>query len=260
MSIKYDKILGVIREEDTGDIAGLSASLYTHEHDGITPGGLINAVNLEFSADDRIVGRANNTISEFVCTSAGRDFLSSSSTESQLLNQINNYNTTYPSYNIGLDTISRENNLRSITYSSGKFNDTGDNQYEILTLRNSTSGNIATELFIGDISGNNIGIFTLKPQQNIMFTLQTSVYNVTDNIGAGFYYRGVVKRNLSNETTLIGNITKEEWKDSGMEECLIDITTNNTYNSLNINISGITDKNLRWVGILQCAEVLFVSA
>lgn len=260
MSIKYDKILGTLRENDNTNVNGLSSALNIHEHDGITPGGLINAVNLEFSSNDRIVGRANNTVGEIICTSAGRQFLSSTSIESQLLEQITNYNTAYSYYNLGIDSINRENNLRSITYSNGKFTDIGDNQYEILTLRNLTSGDTPSELFISDISGNNIGIFTLKSQQNIMFTLQVSVYNITDDIGAGFYCRGTAKRNLSNTTNLIGNLVKEEWKDTGMETCQLDVTTNSLSNSLNINISGIVDKNIRWVGVLQCTEVSFISS
>jgi hypothetical protein len=138
---------------------------------------------------------------------------------------------------------------------SGIFTNIGDAQFSRYHLRTETANNTSKELTIDGLSPNSNNRLIISPRSSWTFEIKLSAYNYTDNLGASFIFRGSIKRNNSNVTSLVGSINSDIFYEENMNSCSADVVADNTNDSLNINVVGINGKNILWHGVVDVSEV-----
>jgi hypothetical protein len=140
------------------------------------------------------------------------------------------------------------------SHSSGSFTDIGDAQHTVLIARKSTTDNTANQVLFLD---NNSARLTLPEKTTWTFEIKLSAYNDTDSASAGWIYRGVIKRDNINNTTLVGSLIEENWKDTAMNDASSSVVADDTNESLEIRVTGLTSKNIRWVAVVDISQVSY---
>lgn len=117
-------------------------------------------------------------------------------------------------------------------------------------VRGITSGNTETELYI-DSSNTRISV----SNNSTMFYTVDIVARRTDaaNESAGFYLKGVVD-NFNNTVADVGNLyeTIVARDDANYS---VDARADDTNNTINIYVTGVAAKTIRWVGLVRTVEV-----
>lgn len=85
------------------------------------------------------------------------------------------------------------------------------------------------------------------------YCLNFNCFNTTDNLSASFNMRGCVKY-MASGALFVGSQIKEAWKDSGMENT--DLTISTIDNNLTVQTTGLTNKQLNWGGVLNIVEFI----
>jgi hypothetical protein len=143
----------------------------------------------------------------------------------------------------GVDTQGRLtlNTLTVNTYST-KIN-------EILQL--TTNNNTANTIMFRSYSTSKL---VLPAQSTWCFIINLSAYNYTDNIGGVWIFKGAIRRNNSSGTTIIGTVSEESWKESGMSSASANVIANDTDDSLDIRVTGLTGKDIRWTASVELTQ------
>jgi hypothetical protein len=89
------------------------------------------------------------------------------------------------------------------------------------------------------------------------FEIKLSAYNDTDSAAAGWIFRGVIRRNGSNGTALVGSLIEENWKDTAMNSTSASVVADDTNEALQIRVTGLTSKNIRWVAVVDISQVSY---
>jgi hypothetical protein len=144
-----------------------------------------------------------------------------------------------------------------VSHAAGSFANRGDAQHTTLIARRETSDTTDTVLTLDGLapSGNNIILLTARTCW--MFTIKLSAYNDSDNIGASWLLKGGIRRNNSNQITLVGAVTSESWIESGMSGTSVSVTANDTSDTLEITVKGLAGKNIRWVALLDICQASY---
>jgi len=104
-------------------------------------------------------------------------------------------------------------------------------------------------------TGNNVqqvmATISTTSKRTYQFVLQISAYNVMDNLGAGFWLRGAVRKDDGGTLAMLGAVTEESWAESGMESCDVEVSVAGGWQVL---VTGLTNKTIRWRGILYLSE------
>ena len=92
------------------------------------------------------------------------------------------------------------------------------------------------------------------------FEVKLSAYNDTDNAAAGWIFRGVIKRDApdminNTNTTLIGSLIEESWKETAMNSTSASVVADDTNEALKIAVTGLANKNIRWVAVVDISQV-----
>jgi len=87
------------------------------------------------------------------------------------------------------------------------------------------------------------------------FDIKLSAYNDTDNTTAWWIIRGGIRRNAANGTTLIGSLIEERDYEGTMSGTSAAVTADDTNESLKIAVTGLASKNIRWVAVVDVAQV-----
>ena len=134
-------------------------------------------------------------------------------------------------------------------YASGSFNESGDAQYATYILRNVTTNNAATELFL---DGNSSRL-TLPVNHTMVFEIVIAARRDANNQSAGYYFRGVIK-NYGGETSFVQS---PETVTLGEDTSVWNVTLNdsNTYDALIIQVRGEENTTIRWVATVRAVEV-----
>jgi len=73
-------------------------------------------------------------------------------------------------------------------------------------------------------------------------------------VSAGYEFKGVIDRDGSNNTALVGSVTKTVLaEDDAAYDC--NVSANDTYESLEILMTGKAATNIRWVATVHLTEV-----
>jgi len=144
-------------------------------------------------------------------------------------------------------------------YASGMFQNIGDAQRSAYGFFRATTDNTQTEMFMNEMFTNEIftNRLTIVAQSAYMFTVQVAAYNQTDHKRAGYFLTGVIGRDNSNNTSLTGLVSKQEWEDTGMEACDVSVEADDTNEALIIKVTGLTGKTIRWHASVNTSEVSF---
>jgi hypothetical protein len=109
----------------------------------------------------------------------------------------------------------------------------------------------------GAIEATTQELLTLPAETTWTFEIKLSAYNDTDNVAAGWIYRGVIRRNAANSTTLVGSLIEEIWKETAMNSASASVVANDTDETLEIRAVGIVGKDIRWVAVVDISQVSY---
>jgi hypothetical protein len=118
-------------------------------------------------------------------------------------------------------------------------------------LKQTTDGTVDVELLIGGSAQ-----IILAAKSTMMFIVQLAAYNTTDNLAAGYFFRGVISSDDSSNTAIIGAVAKDEWEEGAMSGCDATVDADDATNALRIKVTGLSGKTINWHAVVQCSEVI----
>lgn len=137
-------------------------------------------------------------------------------------------------------------------FAQGKFATAGDAQFGVYVLRNSTTNNTVTELFMNGSSTR-----VALPNNSIFCFDIVVTGRRTDATGggAGYRFQGVMKRDANAGTTaLIGSVSKTVLAETNVAWDAA-VSADTTNGSILIQVTGEAAKTIRWVAVVQTVEV-----
>lgn len=146
----------------------------------------------------------------------------------------------------------------SLSHHAGNFANAGDAQHTILVVRRTTTDSTADVVLTLD--GNTPGASnrpTIPAQSVWTFSLKLSAYNDTDSLGAWWIIRGGIRRNGANGTALVGSLVVENDSEGAMSGTSATVVADDTNEALEIRVTGLSSKNIRWVGVLDISQVSY---
>ena len=169
-------------------------------------------------------------------------------------------------YKLDIDNIRIDGNTLSSTNSNGNIllSPNGNGYLQNLTnniihrVQRSTNDNNSTTLTIDGASPGASNRLIIPAKTTWTFVASISAYNDTDSIGAGWIFRGTLRRDNSNDTVLVGSIIEENWKEPGMSATSVTVTVDNTNEALQIDVLGLSGKNIKWVGVVNISQITYV--
>ena len=139
-----------------------------------------------------------------------------------------------------------------IVHASGQFSAAGDAQSGTYVLRNTTSNNTPTELFMDGASVD----YVVPANSVVTFEITVAAINTAvTGAGAGFKFQGVVYRGATAATTaLIGQVSKTI---IGRTPNSLDanVSVNTTTGAIQVFGTGVSSTTYHWVATLRTTEV-----
>jgi hypothetical protein len=147
-----------------------------------------------------------------------------------------------------------------VSHAAGGFATQGDAQHSILMARRATSDATAnTVLTLDGGTPGSTNRLTIAASTAWSFLIKISAYNNTDNAAASWFLKGGIRRNAANGTTLIGTVTSETWTEAAMSTATVSAVADDTNEALEIRVTGIAGKPIRWVAVVDITQVSFGS-
>ncbi len=141
-----------------------------------------------------------------------------------------------------------------LSHAAGNFANNGDAQHTILIARKTTIDNTANQILYLD---NNSARLTLPAETTWTFEIKLSAYNDTDNQGGWWIFRGGIRRNASNGTALVGSLISENGVESSLSTASASVVADDTSEALEIRVTGVAAKNIRWVAVVDISQVSY---
>jgi hypothetical protein len=138
---------------------------------------------------------------------------------------------------------------------SGKFAQVGDAQFSRYNVRNATSDATPAILYL-DGAGATLRV-TMVAKSSWHFTAKVAAYNDTDALAGAWEIRGCIRRDGANGTAIVGTNTTETYTEGGMSACVVTVTADDTNEALQVNVTGIAAKSIRWHAAILTSEVSF---
>lgn len=147
-----------------------------------------------------------------------------------------------------------------VSHAAGSFGNRGDAQHSILIARRATSDATAnTVLTLDGGTPGSTNRLTIAASTAWSFLIKISAYNTTDNAAASWFLKGGIRRNAANGTSLIGSVTSETWTEAAMSTATVSAVADDTNEALEIRVTGIAGKSIRWVAVVDITQVSFGS-
>jgi hypothetical protein len=156
-------------------------------------------------------------------------------------------------YTTSAGAYANADNFGQVAYAAGQFANAGDAQRSNYVLRNSTSGATATNLFL---DGKSAVLVLTTNQTTWGYTVYVSAYDSTDNYAGRWKIEGCVKRDNNGNVTMVGTPAVTSWVDSGFSgsaTCVAD----NTAKALQVQVTGVASKTIRWAAHAKVEQVSF---
>lgn len=135
--------------------------------------------------------------------------------------------------------------------SGGRFANTGDAQASTYHLRASTTDATATTLFLDGSAAR----LTIPAQSCWSWVVRVAAYNSTDNTAAAWTITGGIRRDNAGNTALLGTAVSNSFADSGMASAAVAVTADDTNEALQIAVTGLASKTIRWHATVMASEV-----
>lgn len=232
--------------------------------------------NTASGTESVVSGGQVNAATSTGCTVGGGRVNSSTSGDSTVGGGLSNLSTNSASTVSGGDTNTASGNKSSIpggergvadqrgmfSHASGRFSIDGDAQYSRMIMRRQTTDATPTVLTADGTSGGSDDRVTLPAESAFCFDIyviatQSAGVAGTASDSAWWHFRGGIKRDNSNNTTLIGSNTSETGADAGAAAWQVSVTANDVNESLQIEVTGEALKTIRWVATVQYARVAY---
>jgi hypothetical protein len=196
-------------------------------------------------------GGGSNTASGYSSTVSGGQNNTASGSCSTVSGGYNN--TASGSYStLGGGIYAKASRYGEVAHAAGRFAANGDAQHSTFVARkNTTDATANVELFLDGVDDRMI----LTAETTWTFDIKLSAYNDTDNTTAWWIIRGGIRRNAANSTTLIGSLIEERDYEGTMSGTSAAVTADDTNESLKIAVTGLASKNIRWVAVVDVAQV-----
>ena len=148
------------------------------------------------------------------------------------------------------------------SHASGRFSLDGDAQFSRMVLRRQTTDATPTVLHADGGAGSASTRVALPAESAYCFDVyviatQTGGVAGTASDSAWWHFRGGIKRDNSNNTTLIGTNISETGADAGASTWAVTVTADDTNEALQIEVTGEVDKTIRWVATVQYSRVAY---
>jgi hypothetical protein len=136
-----------------------------------------------------------------------------------------------------------------MAYASGYFSATGDAQTSTYVVRNTTSNNTPTELFLDGSTAR----ITIATNRVLTFDILVVGVNTTNGNSGGYRLAGVIK-NIAGTTSFVGTPNQTIL---GEDTASWDATVvaDNTNDALVIQVTGAAGATIRWVATVRTVEV-----
>jgi hypothetical protein len=89
------------------------------------------------------------------------------------------------------------------------------------------------------------------------FEVKLSAYHDTDNEGAWWIIRGGIISNDGGDVALVGSLITESGKDSSLSTATAIVVADDTNDALEIRVTGVAAKNIRWVAVVDISQVSY---
>jgi hypothetical protein len=211
-------------------------------------GGRSNTTSGTSSA---IVGGRLNTASASYSTIGGGYNNKACFTGSTVAGGQNNIACSSNSTVIG-GVLAKATKYGEVSHAAGYFGAHGDAQHTVLVARDSTTDATANQVLFLDGSFQRL---TIPAETTWMFTIKLAAHNDTDNDGGWWFFRGGIRRDASNNTSLIGTVFEEYSKDSNISSATASVVADDTNEALEIRVTGVAGKNIRWVAVVDISQV-----
>jgi hypothetical protein len=189
------------------------------------------------------------------------NIMPSSSSQRQTLKQITIPPCKYKYLLInktGVDMPPNNNTLKIVPYRYKTIQSRSDNLYsKQYILQRTTTNSTQSLLTLDGNQPSNLNILQISTKNTWTIKAQISLYNNTDNESAGFIVKGVFKRNNSGVISRVGNLSIESWYDTSLENATVDIVANNSTNSVDVAVNGISGKQIKWICVIDSTQSSF---
>jgi hypothetical protein len=138
-----------------------------------------------------------------------------------------------------------------VSSAAGMFAAAGDAQASRYHLRNSTSDATPTTLFRNGSST----LLVVPARSTWAFKIRVTAYNSTDEIGAAWDVAGAIRRNAASGTALLGSVASTAYTEGAMSDAVVGVTADDTNEALQISVTGIASKTIRWHAVVETSEV-----
>ena len=206
--------------------------------------------NCASGSGSTVSGGRNNTASGFYSTVSGGAYNTASGTYSTVSGGFLNTASGYLSTVTG-GLRAKASKYGEVAHAAGQFAQKGDAQHSVLVARRNTTDATVTTLFLDGVDDR----LTLPAETTWTFSINLSAYNDTDNTAAWWIIRGGIRRNAANGTALIGSLIEERDSEGTMSGTSVAVTADDTNEALNINVTGLASKNIRWVAVVDISQV-----
>jgi hypothetical protein len=207
-------------------------------------GGNSNSISGSTAFRSTIGGGNNNTITG---SSANNSTIGGGS-----YNTISGTNATYSTIPGGFRAAATR--YGELCHAAGQFAAQGDAQHTVLIARRLTTNATANQVLFLDNSSSRL---TLPAETTWAFTVKLSAYNDTDNEGGWWIFRGGIRRNAANGTALIGSLITESGFESSFNTASTSVVADDTNEALEIRVTGVASKNIRWVAVVDISQVSY---
>jgi len=207
--------------------------------------------NTSSGTSSAIVGGRLNTASAGYSTVGGGYSNKACSTGSTVAGGQNNIACGSNSTVIG-GVLAKATKYGEVSHAAGYFGAHGDAQHTVLVARDSTTDATANQVLFIDGSFQRL---TIPAETTWMFTIKLAAHNDTDNDGGWWFFRGGIRRDAANNTSLIGTVSEESSKDSNISSATASVVADDTNEALEIRVTGVASKNIRWVAVVDISQV-----
>jgi len=137
------------------------------------------------------------------------------------------------------------------SHASSRFDTNGDAQYSRVVVMASTTDSTQKTMYIGGYSYQKLVV----PANTTWGFRINLVARSSTGVSSYWEIKGVIKRDGSNNTILVGSITKNTIaQDSGANSWDATAEANDTDETLDIKVTGASSTNIHWVGVVELTE------
>ena len=141
-----------------------------------------------------------------------------------------------------------------ISHAAGRFAQDADAQHTILIARRTTSDATANQVLFLDGSSQRL---TIPAATMWTFEVKLSAYNDTDNEAAWWIIRGGIISNDGGDVALVGSPITENGADTSLSTASASVVADDTNDALEIRVTGVAGKDMRWVAVVDISQVSY---